>query len=196
MRPDVLDAGREPARRDEVRQPAVTEPSRSPLRSLASSSDEDRRAAGPGRAGRDLDTVEAVEASGERRGPRSEERTQGRDALVGTQSALRPVDARRLEVLRPFAADADTEQQPPVRQVVERARLLRHEARVAQRQQHDARTEQQALCDGGERRQRDPEVEDRVVEGEVLAGPDRVVPELLGQLRNRAEPARVRRRGR
>ena len=54
------------------------------------------------------------------------------------------VDARRLEVLRALAADADPEHQPSAREVVERGGLLRDEARVAERQQHDSGAEQ--LC--------------------------------------------------
>ena len=62
---------------------------------------------------------------------------------------------------------------------------------MTQREEHDPRPEQHALGDRGERRQRDPEVEDRVVEREVLARPDRVVAELLRQLGHGAEATRV-----
>ena len=62
---------------------------------------------------------------------------------------------------------------------------------MAQRQQHDARADRDPLGDGGERRERDDDVEDRVAEREVVARPDRVVAELLGRLRELAEEARV-----
>ena len=67
---------------------------------------------------------------------------------------------------------------------------------MPERQEHDARSERDPARDGGEGRERDAEVEDRVVEREVLAGPDRVVAELLGELGDRPVAARVGQRGR
>ena len=63
---------------------------------------------------------------------------------------------------------------------------------MPERKEHDAGSERDPARDGGERRERDAEVEDRVVEREVLAGPDRVVAELLGELGDRPEAARGR----
>ena len=86
---------------------------------------------------------------------------------------------------RPLAADSQPEQEPATGDVVERRGLLRDEARMPERKEHDAGSERDPARDGGERRERDAEVEDRVVEREVLAGPDRVVAELLGELARR-----------
>ena len=55
----------------------------------------------------------------------------------------------------------------------------------------DARTEQDPFGHRGEHGQRDAEIEDRVVEREVLASPDRVVPELLGELCDRPVAAGI-----
>jgi hypothetical protein len=67
---------------------------------------------------------------------------------------------------------------------------------VPERKEHDARSEHDAPRDGRERRERDAEVEDRVVEREVLAGPDRVVAELLGELGDGPVSGRVGELGR
>ncbi len=127
----------------------------------------------------------------ERRRPLREERAERDDAFVGARAAFTERHAGGLEVASALAADAEPEQQPSAREVVERGRLLRDEARVPQRQQDDTRAEQDPFGHRGERRERDAEIEDRVVEREVLAGPDRVVPELLGELGDGTEAAGV-----
>jgi hypothetical protein len=63
---------------------------------------------------------------------------------------------------------------------------------VAEREQHDPGAERDLLRDGGEGRERDDDVQDRIPVRDVVAGPDRVVAELLGARRHLAEDARVR----
>ena len=96
-----------------------------------------------------------------------------------------------LEIASALAADAEPEKQPSAREVIERGRLLRDQARVPQREEDDTRAEQDPFGHRGERRERDAEIEDRVVEREVLACPDRVVPELLRELGDGTEAAGV-----
>ena len=100
------------------------------------------------------------------------------------------------EVARALAADPQPEQQPAAGDVVEGRGLLGDEARVPERKEHDARSEHDSPRDGRERRERDAEIEDRVVEREVLAGPDRVVTQLLGELGDGPVSARVGELGR
>ena len=120
-----------------------------------------------------------------------EQRSQRAHRLVRPRAALAHRHADRLEVLLPLAAHADAEDHPAARHVVEGRELLRHDARMPQRQQHHAGADRDPLRDGGERRQRDDDVEDRVAVRDVVAGPDRVVAERLGRLRELAEDARV-----
>ena len=111
---------------------------------------------------------------------RPEERAKRGDALIGPRAALGDPNASRLEVLLPLPAHADPEQQAPTREIVERSHLLGHEARVPQRQQHNTCAEPDPARPGGECGECDAEIENRVVEGEVLARPQRVEAGFLG----------------
>ena len=62
---------------------------------------------------------------------------------------------------------------------------------MAQRQQDDACPEQDPFGYGGEGRERDAEIQDRVMEGKMLTRPDRVEPELLRELGDRTVTPRV-----
>ncbi len=157
---------------------------------------EQRRPAGLRGRRLDRDVREAVEAPGERRGPVAEQHPQRLDPLVRPCTPLLDGHSGGDEVPRPLAAHPQPEQEPPPGDVVERRSLLRDEARVPERQEHHSRSERDPARDGGEGRERDAEVEDRIVEREMLAGPDRVVPQLLGELGDRPVPARVGELGR
>ena len=149
----------------------------------------------PGCAGTglDLDVLEGEELTRERAAA-GEQRSQRAHRLVRPRAALAHRHADRLEVLLPLAAYADAEDHPAARHVVERRELLRDDARVPQRQQHHAGADRDPLRDGGERRQRDDDVEDRVAVRDVVARPDRVVAERLRRaaraLGRRPDPAR------
>ena len=67
---------------------------------------------------------------------------------------------------------------------------------MAERKKDHTRSDRDPPRDGGEGREGDAEVEDRVQEREMLAGPDRVVAELLGELGDGPVPARVGEHGR
>src|SRR5262249_54526092 len=58
---------------------------------------------------------------------------------------------------------------------------------MAQREQYDTCAEHDAARPGGEDGQRHAEVENRILEGQVLAGPERSVAEPLGELGDRCE---------
>src|SRR5581483_10057431 len=70
-------------------------------------------------------------------------------------------------------------------------RESRDERRVPQRQQHDARADADALGASGEAGERNGHVEDGIVEGDVVACPQRLVADRLRELRHRPEEARV-----
>ena len=133
----------------------------------------------------DRDALEGEEAPGEARARRAKSSRSARIASSVRAPRSRG-DADRLEVLRALAADADAEDHAPARDVVERGELLRDDARVAERQEDDPGADRDPLRDRRERGQRDDDVEDRVAVRDVVAGPDRVVAELL---RGRAELA-------
>jgi hypothetical protein len=63
---------------------------------------------------------------------------------------------------------------------------------VAEWQEDDPGAQRDPLAHGCERRQRDDDVEDRVPVGDVVAGPDRGVAELLGADGDLAEDGGIR----
>src|SRR5262245_24692893 len=193
-RHDVLRQLREPLLEapwgDPDRDPAVAEHRGAPDRWRRAAADPDGRAAGLRRSRLDLDVREREEAAGEG-GAAAEQVPQGANRLVRARSALAPVDADRLEVLLSLAADADPQDQPATGDVVQRGERLRDHARMAQRKEHDTGPDREARARRGERRERDHDVDDRVTVGDVLAGPDRVVAELLRRLRGLARASRV-----
>src|SRR4029079_12664676 len=77
------------------------------------------------------------------------------------------------------------------RDVVERREFLGDDARVAEREQDDACADPDARGDRRKGRQREDDVENRVAVGDVVAGPDRVVAELLYARRRLPEDAGV-----
>jgi hypothetical protein len=62
---------------------------------------------------------------------------------------------------------------------------------MPQRQQYDPGAERDPLGHRGEGRERDDDVQDRVAVRDVIAGPDRVVAELLRRLRELAVAAGI-----
>jgi hypothetical protein len=186
-------ARRETLGRDPDRHPAVAEAPGTAERGRRTAPDPERRSARLRRARLDRDPLEAEEAPREARLASREELAQGEHGLVRTGAALADGHADRLEVLAALAAHADPEHDPPAREVVERRELLRDETRMAERQQDDPGADGDTFGRSGERGQGDHDIEDRVVERDVIARPDRVVADRLGELGRRPEQARVRR---
>jgi hypothetical protein len=91
-----------------------------------------------------------------------------------------------------LAADADAEDHAAPRDIVERGELARHERRRAERQEQDAGAELDPLGDRCERRERDSDVEQRMVEGDVVARPEESEAGRLGCRRDLREVLRVR----
>ena len=178
--------------RDPDRHPAVPETAGPPPRGLRASAHPERRAARLHRLRLDGDALEAVEAARERRVRSGEQRSQHAHAFVRPRAALAGVGADCLEVLAALAADAHAEHDAAAGQVVERRELPGDERRVPERQQHDGRADRDPLRAGREARERHGDVEDRVVERDVVAGPERVVSGFLGHLGHGPEVAGVR----
>jgi hypothetical protein len=190
--PGELDeAGRVVVALEAGRDEPVAEPPGAADRGVGAAADPERRSAALCRDRLDGDSVEREETSREARPRAPEERTQRRHRLVRAGPALRHRHADRLEVLASLPADADAEDEPPTGEVVERGELLRDEAGVAQGQEHDARTDRDPPGPGGEGREGDGDVEDRIPERDVVAGPDRVVADGLRVLGDGAEEAGV-----
>ena len=112
-------------------------------------------------------------------------------ASLGPGAALARVDADRLEVLLPLAADAHAEDHAPAGDVVEGGELLGDHARLAEGQKHDPGAERDPLRHSGEGGERDDDVQDRIAVRDVVARPDRVVAQLFRRLREVAVAARV-----
>jgi hypothetical protein len=103
-------------------------------------------------------------------------------AFVQPRAALGDRDAAGFELLGEFAADADPEDEPALRQVIEGRNLLGHRRGMAQRHQVDIRAENQTSAHHrrlGELKQR---IEDGNMEGEMVANPQRIVTAALNQL--------------
>jgi hypothetical protein len=139
----------------------------------------------------DRDPVEREEPTREGGGSIGEQRAQRLHRLVGARPALARRHANRVEVRPALAADADPQDHASARGVVERGKLLRDHARVPEREEDDPGAERDPFGHGGEDRQRDDDVQDGIAVRDVVAGPDRVVAELLGTDGDLAEETRV-----
>ena len=155
--------------------------------------DDDARAAGRDgtRVGVDAGEVDerAVVLDGTGLGP---DGAHGGEVVVGARAAAghRYADGGHLRLEVP---GADAEQEPAARQHVEGGRLLGEDERVPLREDDDPGGEQQPLGGGGHEAEVHERVEDRVLglhrrghhprarHDDVLAGPDRVEAELLGE---------------
>jgi len=189
---DCLEPRCKAAGGDHVREPSVSKPPSAADRGVRASADEERWAAFTHRGRLDRHPGEAIESTSEGRSSLGQKRSKSNKTLVGATAALCDRHPGCLEIASALAADAEPEKQPSAREVIERGRLLRDQARVPQREKDDTRAEEDPFGDRGERRERDAEIEDRVVEREVLACPDRVVPELLRELGDGTEASGVR----
>src|SRR5579859_4349205 len=186
------ETGGEALRRGPDRHPAVAQPARAPQRRRRAAADPERRAAGLQGLRVDGDPAEREEPARERRLGPAEQLPERPHRLVRPRAALARIDADRLEVLAALAADPDAEHDTPAGEVVERRELAGDERRVPERQEDDGRADRDPLRAGREARERDGDVEDRVVERDVVARPDRVVPRLLGQLGHDPEEPGIR----
>ena len=101
--------------------------------------------------------------------------------LLGTNAADRILgaDSRVASVPRP--AQADRQDEAPVRQVVDRDRLPRHLPWTATRQREDHGTQRDALRDRGHRAEHDPGVEDiAALDRDVVPGEYTIPAAFLG----------------
>src|SRR5207244_5176900 len=106
--------------RDPDRQPAVSETPRASQRGRRASADPERRTTRLRRERLDRDALERRETSLEARRCGSEQRSERHHRLLRAFAPLRNRDADRLEVLQTLTADADSEHDPALREVVER----------------------------------------------------------------------------
>ena len=126
---------------------------------------------------------------------------QQRDRRRQPRAALVAWHPRDREFLGEFAADPDTEDQPPLAQMVEARDLLGDRPRMAQRQQVDVGPERQPPADHRRLRQLQQRVEDRHGERQMVADPQRIVaasidqPDQLDQFVDRRQPRSGRRLG-
>ena len=95
-------------------------------------------------------------------------------AFVGAASARFRIDAAGPPFVGVFAADADAEDQPPLRELVEHGGLEGDRRRVAECEQVDAGLQFQLRRDGGDRREPHQGVAAGAVEGDVVADEDAI----------------------
>src|SRR5262245_48591560 len=138
---DLLEARPEALRRNQVRDPAVTDPCSATERGVRPAADPDRWPARLRRLRLEHDVGEPREATFERRGRRPPERPADGDALLHPRAAFPVGNAARLELLRELAADADAEDDATSRQDVEGRDQFRGDGRVPKSQEVHARAD-------------------------------------------------------
>ena len=185
---------------DHVRHPPVALARRPRQRRVGPPADPDGRPRLLHRLGVDADAVEAGEAAVERRRRVAPERAHDVDALGHARAALLVRDAADLELLAVLAAHAHAEDEAAAGQHVQGGRGLGRDGGRAQREQVHAGAEADARGDARVAREERQRLEDRVVEGDVVAGPDRLEAQLLdaaheAELLLRRTRRRRRRRG-
>ena len=162
--PDVVEAGRQLARRDphEVGEPRITVGPGSPLRASALAADPDGNARLLQRLGRKSHLVEVVVASVESRLLVVPEPMDDLELLVGHRPALLEGDPERVELLH-HPADPDPEDQATFREVVDRRGDLGPGERMAIGHDQHAHPERDLFGAAGEER----EARERLEEGNV-----------------------------
>ena len=126
--------------------------------------------------------LELEEAAVMSRGLAAPQLANHRDAFVQPGAALGDRDAAGFELLVEFAAHADPEDEPALREMIEGRNLLGHRRGMAQRHQDDARAEDPPPAHRrslGELQQR---IEDGDMEGEMVVNPQGIVAAALDQL--------------
>ena len=113
------------------------------------------------------------------------------DGLVEPRAAFPDIDSAGIELAGEFTADARAEHEAAAREVVDRDDLLGDGGGGTQRHQVHAGAERQALGQGGGVAQADEGIEHGRRVGDVLAAPEGIEPEILGQRHGLAN--RVRR---
>src|SRR5205085_8529020 len=106
---------------------------------------------------------------------------QERDRRSQARASLAQGYAAGREFLREFAADANTENQPSLAQVIQGRSLLRDRHGMAQWHEINIGAELEAPADDRRLRQLQQRIEDRDRKGDMVAHPERVVAAIIDQ---------------